>query len=119
MRHSSKPWPLFVPEAPEAWKPLADVYRTPEGWLIKFDLAGVSPNDVCLTVHGRKLSVTGVRRDTYIDEGFSHYSMEISYNRFERTIEMPVTLENMQVTLQAKDGNLLVHLIAEGKENGR
>src|SRR5690242_19219294 len=35
---------LFLPAAHEVrhvpWHPYADVYRTPEGWLVKFDLAG-------------------------------------------------------------------------------
>ena len=45
--------------------------------------------------------------------------MEISYNRFERTFEMPVTIENSRITLQAKDGILLVRMSTEGNENVR
>jgi HSP20 family protein len=115
MREFRKVWPLFVPEMPHAWRPLADVYRTRDGWLLKFDLAGVRLEDVTVSVRGRLISVSGIRRDTVIDSGSSYYSMEISYNRFERTIEMPTQLDSARLTLEARDGILLVRLTEEAK----
>ena len=47
------------------WTPAADVYRTREGWLVKVDLAGVSPDEVEITVAGRSLVVAGIRRDAH------------------------------------------------------
>jgi HSP20 family molecular chaperone IbpA len=43
--------------------------------------------------------------------------MEISYNRFERTIEMPSNLDHARVRLEARNGILLVRMITEGNEN--
>src|ERR1700736_5740502 len=117
MREFRKVWPLFVPEMPHAWRPLANVYRTRDGWLLKFDLAGVRLEDVTVSVRGRLISVSGIRRDTVIDSGSSYYSMEISYNRFERTIEMPTQLDSARMTLEARDGILLVRLTEEGKHS--
>ena len=71
------------------WQPLVDVYRTDNGWLIKYELAGVRPEDVSLTVDGRCLTLRGMRRDCCIEEGCCHYRMEISYSHFERTVELP------------------------------
>ncbi len=34
------------------WHPAADIYRAPCGWLLKFDLAGVNPEDVAIAVQG-------------------------------------------------------------------
>lgn len=121
MRELRKVWPLFVPEVPAAWRPLADVYRTRDGWVLKFDLAGVRLSDVTVSVRGRFISVGGIRRDTVIEEGASYYSMEISYNRFERTIEMPANLESSRMMLEARDGILLVRLmtVLEGEDNVR
>lgn len=69
-----------------------------------------------VSVRGRRVSVSGVRRDLIVEEGCSYYSMEISYNRFERSIEMPADLENAQVTLEARNGLLLVRMITKGNE---
>lgn len=119
MRELKKAWPLFVPEAAPVWRPLADVYRTKNGWLLKFDLAGVRPEDVEVHVGGRRVRVTGIRKDTVVEEGSSYYSMEISYSRFERTIEMPVNLDRAKVVLEAREGLLLVRLVMEGNSNVR
>ncbi len=119
MRYLKNSWPLFVPEAPPLWRPLVDVYKTRDGWLLKFDLAGVRLEDVTVSVGGNRVSVSGNRRDTVIEEGASYYSMEISYSRFERTVEMPVTLESARITLEARDGILLVRMVTEGNSNVR
>jgi HSP20 family protein len=115
MRSRTKIW-AFPDDVPALWRPSADVYRTRDGWLLKFDLAGVHPEDVTVTVRGRRVSVSGVRRDLIVEEGCSYYSMEISYNRFERWLEMPADLEHARVTLEARNGLLLVRMITEGNE---
>lgn len=115
MTRPTQNWLLADRHSP--WQPCADVYRTKNGWLVKFDLAGVAAGDVTVAIRGRRLTVSGVRRDSSVEEGLSHYSMEISYNRFERSLLMPVNLEDAHVTVGAREGLLLVRLITEGKEN--
>jgi HSP20 family protein len=115
MRSRTKIW-QFPDDIPALWRPSADIYRTRDGWLLKFDLAGVRPEDVVVSVRGRRVSVSGVRRDLMVEEGCSYYSMEISYNRFERSLEMPAELENAKITLEARNGLLLVRMITEGNE---
>src|SRR5579864_7170066 len=107
---------IIVSSRDTLWQPSADVYRTRTGWLLKFDLAGVRPEDVTVSVRGRRVSVSGIRRDFIAEEGCSYYSMEISYNRFERSLEMPADLENARITLEARDGLLLVRMITEGND---
>jgi HSP20 family protein len=117
MSKQSKSWPAFLAERPMPWEPSADVYRTKDGWLVKFDLAGVQISDVTVTIRGRRLEISGVRRDAFLEEGSSYYSMEISYNHFERSLEMPANLENARVSIVAREGLLLVRMITEGNEN--
>ena len=117
MSKQSISWPTFLAERPVPWQPSADVYRTKDGWLVKFDLAGVQITDVTVTLRGRRLVISGVRRDSFLEEGSSYYSMEISYNRFERSLVMPADLQNARVTISAREGLLLVRMITEGNEN--
>ncbi len=119
MYQLKKVWPLFLPESPVPWTPLVDVYKTREGWLLKFDLAGVRLEDVTVSIFGRRVSISGFRRDTVVEEGSRYYSMEISYNRFERTLEMPVSLEHARTTLEARNGILLVRMNLEEKSHVR
>ena len=97
------------------WRPAADIYRTRTGWLVKYDLAGVKRKDIEVTVRGSQITLNGFRRDWRLEDGCSHYSMEISYNRFERTLELPCDLEGAQVKLEGREGILLVRLICEGE----
>lgn len=96
-----------------AWRPSADVYACRRGWLVKFDLAGVRLEDIELTVNGPRITVRGERRDWTIEEGQRYHSMEISYSRFERSIDLPINLERCQVETEYRDGMLLVRVLLE------
>ena len=95
------------------WQPAADVYRCTEGWLIKFDVAGVSGAEIELRVEGRGLCICGVRRDELVVKGQA-YSMEIAYNRFERRVELPCALAGARLSSEYHDGMLIVRIAIEG-----
>lgn len=104
---------LVVPPAgarESVWSPPADVYRTASGWAVKFDLAGVRPDEFEVVIRGRSLILRGVRRDWSIEETAVSHSMEISYSRFERSIKIPCDLERATVVTEYRDGMLLVRL---------
>ena len=108
--------PAIEPRAQVDWSPAVDVYRTRQGWLVKFDLAGVSPGDVQLSASGRRLTLRGRRRDWCIEEAqcCSAYSMEITYSQFHRTIELPCDVDSLQIGMDYRDGMLLVRLSERG-----
>jgi HSP20 family protein len=92
------------------WEPSADIYRTPEGWKIKFDLAGVKPEDIHVLVADSKLIVRGVRRDSLITKDWSYYQLEITYSRFERILDIPCALSGAQIRAESIDGWLIIHI---------
>lgn len=110
------PWFLPIPEAARQpdWQPAMDIYRSRRGWLLKFDLAGVRPQDVELTLSGNLLTVRGVRRDCVHEEGFYHYRMEIAYSRFERQVEIPGPITNATISTEYRDGMLYIRILWEG-----
>ena len=95
------------------WHPLVDIYRCRNGWLIKVDLVGVRIEDVKVSIKGRCVVLKGIRRDWAIQEGQQSYSMEIAYNRFERTIELPGEIGEAQLLTEYRDGMLLIRLEME------
>lgn len=110
-----KTWSIYLiperrAEPTNAWRPPVDIYRKGDGWLLKFDLAGVSAEDVRIRISGHRVTVSGVRRDWVVEQGYCHHSMEISYNRFERTVELPGDLSGAEYSLEARDGLLLVRV---------
>jgi len=115
----SQPACLFLPAAAAfaeiGWRPAADVYRTRSGWLAKFDLAGVRPEDIRLQVQGRTLRVQGFRRDYTQEEDCCYHCLEIAYSQFERQIEFPMSLEQACITTEYQAGMLLVRIQTEGE----
>ncbi len=96
------------------WAPRADIYRTPTGWLVKLDLAGVSPDEVTVEASRSELRVSGVRRDRFVREGFRQHSMEISYSRFERILRLPCSADTCSLRTEFVEGMLLIILDEEG-----
>jgi HSP20 family protein len=100
--------------AETSWRPAADVYRTRSGWLAKFDLAGIRPEDIRVQVEGHVLHVQGTRHDYVLEEGCHYHSLEIAYSRFERQVEFPMSLEQARITTEYQEGMLLVRIHTEG-----
>ncbi|MGH9319966.1 MAG: Hsp20/alpha crystallin family protein [Vicinamibacteria bacterium] len=92
------------------WIPQADVYRTPTGWVVKLDLAGVRREDVTVVARPSEIVVSGVRRDQFVERGYRHHTMEISYSRFERTIRMPCRADVAAIRTEYSDGMLVIAL---------
>jgi ATP-dependent Lon protease len=83
---------LFSTEArcsrESCWSPRADVYRGAYGWFIKFDLAGIQPEDII----PRQVAETGLKEDQFVitDEALrgtvARYTREAGVRQLERTI---------------------------------
>jgi HSP20 family protein len=97
----------------EVWQPRADVYRMPDGWLVKLELAGVHPGDVHLATRGDMLLVQGTRRDPRVRECVHCHRLEIEYSRFERQLELPGLAESAEIGVTYQDGMLLIRIQTE------
>ncbi len=96
--------------------PATDVSRTATGWLVKMELAGVRPDDVSIDIDGRTLRISGARRDYTCDEVIEHHNMEIAYQRFFRSVELQHPVDASQISLDFRDGMLLLR-VQLSKEN--
>src|SRR5215468_2747176 len=92
------------------WNPAADVYRTKDGWTVKLDLAGICLDELEVEVVGADLRVRGCRRDTFFEEGLRYQQMEITYSRFEKTIQFPCSIQGASLERAYRDGWLIIHL---------
>jgi HSP20 family protein len=91
------------------WYPAADVYQTPEGWVVKVELAGVSGEEIEIDVQGNTLYIAGCRKDRSCAAGVS-YQMEITYSRFEKTLQFPSPIDGASVEHMLENGLLIIHL---------
>jgi HSP20 family protein len=107
-RFSMLPMDRQVRPSGRLWNPPADVYKTREGWIVKLDLAGVCIDEVEIEVRDSLLRIGGCRRDTMYNEGFSYHQMEITYSRFEKSIQFPCTLQGASLQRDYSDGLLII-----------
>jgi HSP20 family molecular chaperone IbpA len=49
-----------------------------------------------------------------VEEGWSHYSREITYSRFERSLDLPCDLGQAELSAECREGMLLVRVTAKG-----
>lgn len=101
----------------QIWYPAADVYQTPEGWVVKVELAGVSAEDIFLDIQGNVLYIAGSRKDRSLAAGATYQQMEITYSNFEKTLRFPASIENAKVEHEFENGLLIITLRKSGGES--
>ncbi len=92
------------------WLPAADVYQTPDGWVVKVELAGVSAEDITIDVQGNVLYIAGCRKDRSCAVGVSYQQMEITYSNFEKTLQFPAPIDGVSLDHMFENGLLIIRL---------
>ena len=92
------------------WIPAADVYETPERWVVKMEVAGISREDVEITLEDRTLIVRGHRPDPCRTGKCKFRQVEIDYGHFERRFVIPRSVNAEQVTASYRNGFLVIEL---------
>jgi len=94
----------------QLWYPAADVYQTPDGWVVKVELAGVSPEEIEIDIQGNVLYISGCRRDRSCAAGVAYQQMEITYSNFEKTLSFPSPIDGATLEHQLENGILIITL---------
>ena len=96
------------------WQPAADIYRMPDGWLFKVELAGVRPDELQMLAEGCELILSGRRRDWIIEHGRQCHTMEIAYSCFERRFSLPCRVDECRIATEYRDGMLMIRVVTGG-----
>ncbi len=98
------------------WQPAADVHETSAGVVVKLEIAGVTVDNVTVSLSGdgRRLNVSGVRAEGRDDraERTGCHQLEIYYGPFERTFLLPdeAEVDRDRIGAQLRDGFLTITL---------
>ncbi|HVS14281.1 MAG TPA: Hsp20/alpha crystallin family protein [Thermoanaerobaculia bacterium] len=101
-------WLQSRDESRNGWFPAVDLSQTPERFLIKVDLPGMTKEDIDLTVENQTLTLTGERRFENSEESETFSRVERSYGKFSRTFQLPNNVDTVKVKAQFADGVLTV-----------
>jgi HSP20 family protein len=100
-----------------SWQPCADIYQTPDGWVIKLALAGIAPHDIKISTINHAVIIRGSRKDSCIKSNWIHLSMEIFYTTFERQVDLPQDADMSNLATDFVHGMLLITISRKTKGN--
>jgi HSP20 family protein len=90
------------------WRPPTDVYETDECIVVKVEVAGMTEEDFAISLDGKRLIISGVRRDPSAKLGYQQ--MEILYGLFETTVHLARAIQEDKIEATYQNGFLNVRL---------
>jgi HSP20 family protein len=96
--------------AEQVWKPLVDIYETDEDIVVLVEIAGMSKENINVTMENDLLKISGVRPDYSPSTKMRLHQMEIDYGRFERIVKISIPIDTKNIRAQYKEGFLQIIL---------
>lgn len=87
--------------------PPVNVFRNPEGVVIRAELPGLKPEDITVTSERRRLTISGERKPEEGERG-AYHRRERSWGRFSRSIVLPEDLDTERANAQFRDGVMTI-----------
>jgi HSP20 family protein len=94
----------------QTFVPTFDVKETKEGYFFKADLPGIKEQDLDVSLHANRLTISGKREAEQREENETWYSYERSYGSFQRSFTLPDGIDPEHVRAELKDGVLNLFL---------
>ena len=92
------------------WTPAVDVRETEDGIEVNTELPGLTPDDVKVTVENGVLSISGERKQEREEKDEQYHLVERQYGRFERSFQLPRTVDTEKVKAKFENGVLNIEL---------
>ncbi len=93
-----------------AWVPAVDVEECKDFVRLAFEVPGVDPNALNVTVDDRVLTVSGERRFAREENAQGGYRLERRYGRFARSLTLPKTVDPDRIQARYEHGVLHLEL---------
>jgi HSP20 family protein len=92
------------------WRPPTDVYETADKLIVIIEIAGVTEDDMAVTLFSDLLVVEGRRQQTVVTALDACHQLGIKYGDFRAEIHVPFPVESSKVKAEYKNGLLTVTL---------
>lgn len=94
-----------------AWRPLADIHESAEMMTVKIELAGMSEEEIEVTLYEDALVVSGERHDDHEHKENLHYQeAQIRYGPFRFEVLIPSPIDREAIKARYENGFLWVDL---------
>jgi HSP20 family protein len=99
-------WPMH---STNLWRPPADIYETPDAIIVVIELAGVTEEDMTVTLFSDLLVVEGKREQPVTDMNACH-QLGIQYGNFRSEVSIHAPVDHENVHAEYKNGLLKITL---------
>lgn len=97
------------------WRPNTDVFESADEMIILVELAGVSKDEVQLTLKGNILKLSGERRLFRDKADMAYRNMEVNFGPFERNLYLHESVDPESIQAHYRDGFLEIKIQKQGK----
>ena len=101
------------------WGPRMDLAESDKEITIKVELPGVESNDIDLDVIGNTLTIRGEKKVDREEHGCDYHHVERQYGSFNRSVQLPTTIDPEKVSAEFKNGILTVTLAKHAEAQPR
>jgi len=116
-KHAGFHHPSLRSEIDHEWVPNADVIESPDGLIVRLEVAGIEHSSIQLVLAHTALVVTGRRINPNSGgtaAGIRFRQMEIEYGPFERVLPLPFPVQAKDVRAHYVEGMLEIALARGG-----
>lgn len=92
------------------WQPPVDLSETDTHLIIKAELPGIEAKDVDVSITGDRLTIKGEKQQEKEEKEENRYRSERYYGAYERTIDLPVSIEEDKTEATFDKGILTITL---------
>jgi HSP20 family protein len=89
--------------------PPVNVFSDKDGYVVKMEVPGMTPEKVNIEAHGRTLTISG-KREATVPQGGSFHRRERRSGEFSRSLQLPADLDLSQAAATYKQGMLTVRI---------
>ena len=97
-------------ELANTFTPAVDIEETPEEFVLRADLPGMSQKDVKVSLMGDILSIRGERKQETVKKDGNMHRVERISGSFERSFSLGAPVSGDKVKAQYRDGVLEIHV---------
>src|SRR5262245_3048614 len=92
------------------WAPAAEVYETPQHYIVHIEVPGLSEEEVTCQVINSTLIVSGARRFRRVNEDARYHASERVYGAFERLFPLPRYVQSEKLKATFADGMIEISI---------
>jgi len=87
--------------------PAVNVFSNEDGYIVRMEVPGMSPEQLAIESHGRTLTISG-KREATAPQGESFHRRERTSGQFSRSLQLPTDLDLSRAQASYKHGMLTI-----------